>query len=58
MEAVGSATPNIPSNRNNRNHSNAAVYQCRLVAQRAAVPVRLGGFDAAGLPDVRLHPPP
>jgi type VI secretion system secreted protein VgrG len=55
VEAEASAAP---STRNNRNHSKAPVYQCRIQAQRAAVPVRLGGVDGAGLPDVRLHPRP
>jgi type VI secretion system secreted protein VgrG len=55
---VQTADQTTPSTRNNRNHSKAPIYQCRIQAQRAAVPVRLGGVDKSGLPDVRLHPRP
>jgi type VI secretion system secreted protein VgrG len=40
------------------NASDEPLYTCHILAQRAAVPVRLGGVDDAGLPDVRLHPRP
>ena len=40
------------------NQSEVPLYECRLLCQRAAVPVRLAGLDDAGLPDVRLHPRP
>ena len=40
------------------NATDEPLYACRLVAQRVAVPVRLGSLDEAGLPDVRLHPRP
>ena len=40
------------------NQSDEPLYVCRIHAQRAAVPVRFAGLDAAGLPDPRLHPRP
>ena len=40
------------------NASDEPLYGCRLVVQRAAVPVRMAAVDEAGLPDVRLHPRP
>ena len=52
-EAAGSATrADAP------NASDEPLYACRLVVQRAAVPVRMAGLDEAGQPDVRLHPRP
>lgn len=40
------------------NDSTEPLYRCDLLAQRAAVPVRLAGVDALGLPDPRLHARP
>jgi type VI secretion system secreted protein VgrG len=40
------------------NETDTPIYQCRLIAQRAAVPVRMVSSDAIGLPDPRLHPRP
>jgi type VI secretion system secreted protein VgrG len=40
------------------NASDEPLYQCRLTAQRAAVPVRIAEFDGDGLPDPRLHARP
>jgi len=40
------------------NSTDEPLYQCRLTAQRAAVPVRLSALDAHGLPDPRLHARP
>lgn len=37
------------------NDSDTPLYECRLRAQRAAVPVRLCALDEYGLPDPRLH---
>jgi type VI secretion system secreted protein VgrG len=40
------------------NQADEPLYECRIAAQRASVPVRLAGLDDAGLPDPRLHPRP
>ena len=40
------------------NQSQEALYQCRILAQRAIVPVRMAALDAQGLPDPRIHPRP
>jgi type VI secretion system secreted protein VgrG len=44
------------------NDSDEPLYQCRILAQRATVPVRLAGFEAGAgedrLPDPRIHPRP
>jgi type VI secretion system secreted protein VgrG len=40
------------------NAGDEPLYACRIVAQRAAVPVRMAALDDAGLPDVRLHARP
>ena len=42
----------------NANATAEPLYECRITAQRAAVPVRLGALDARGLPDPRLHARP
>ncbi len=56
-----------PNDTNDSDDSDEPLYQCRLVAQRAAVPVRIAGFDANDghasdakgeqdrLPDPRRH---